>query len=66
MKFDRSAFSKQSFKEANDSHQSTYILMDEKEKVEVFHYLMAVSYGFLGKPWPKMERTYFSKRKFND
>jgi hypothetical protein len=66
MKFDKTVFAKQSFQAANDAHQSTYQLMNEEEKTAVFHYLMSVSYGFLGKPWPKIDKEYFNKRRFDD
>ena len=59
---DRTAFKQQSFREAAD-HQSTYQTMSIQEQAEHFRYLMSVAFGFVGKPWPNMEKKYFSSSK---
>jgi len=62
MKMNRTVFKKQSFREAAD-HQSTYQTMSVQEQADSFRYLMSVAFGFVGKPWPKMEKEYFSSSK---
>ncbi len=59
---DKSAFSKQSFEDAAN-HKKIYDSMDATERSSVFYILMSAAYGFVGKPWPKMEKNIFSKRK---
>jgi hypothetical protein len=61
---DKTIFSKQSFKEAAN-HKKIYDSMDASEKSIAFYTLMSAAYGFVGKPWPKMDKTIFSKRKQN-
>jgi hypothetical protein len=62
MRMDKSAFSKQSFEDAAN-HKKIYDSMDATERSSVFYILMSTAYGFVGKPWPKMEKNIFSKRK---
>jgi hypothetical protein len=61
VRLDRTSFKKQSFDQAAE-HQTAYKAMSPEQRGESFKYLMQVNYGFLGKDWPKMERTVFSKR----
>ncbi len=61
MKLDRTQFKQQSFAEAAD-HQAAYQAMSAAERAKSYHYLMQVNYGFLGKDWPRMDKTVFSKR----
>ena len=56
---DRTVFKQQSFREAAD-HQSTYHNASVDEQSEHFKYLMSVAFGFVGKPWPKMDKQPFS------
>jgi hypothetical protein len=56
---DRTAFKQQSFREAAD-HQSGYHDASVEAQAESFKYLMSVAFGFVGKPWPKMEKRQFS------
>lgn len=58
MQMDRTAFKQQSFREAAD-HRSTYHSASEEEQAEHFKYLMSVAFGFVGKPWPKMDKQQF-------
>lgn len=62
MQMDRTAFKQQSFRDAAD-HQSAYRTMITKEQAESFRYLMSVAFGFVDRPWPKMEKHYFSFSK---
>jgi hypothetical protein len=62
MQMDRTAFKQQSFHEAAD-HQSTYRNMTTQKQAESFRYLMSVAFSFVDKPWPKMEKQYFSSSK---
>ncbi len=59
---DRTAFKQQSFREAAD-HQSTYCDASVEEQAQHFTYLMSVAFGFVGKPWPKMEKQLFRASK---
>ena len=61
MKLDRSAFRKQDRQQAAD-HQGHYRAMAEAERGRSFLYLTQVSYGFLGKDWPRMDKSAFAKR----
>jgi len=65
MRLDKSVFSKQSFEEAAN-HKKIYDAMNDSEKSSVFYVLMSAAYGFVGKPWPKMDKTYFAIRKHKD
>lgn len=58
MQMDRTAFKQQSFREAAD-HQSTYRNASMEEQAENFKYLMSVAFGFVGQPWPKMDKQQF-------
>ncbi|HVK97984.1 MAG TPA: hypothetical protein VM368_09205 [Flavisolibacter sp.] len=61
-RLDRTAFEALSFDDANKKIQSS-VHLNQQERFNQFNYLMAVAYGFLGKPWPKMDRTAFEKIK---
>ncbi|TVP75782.1 MAG: hypothetical protein EA353_13265 [Puniceicoccaceae bacterium] len=61
VRLDRTTFKKQTFTEAAE-HQTTYHKMSASERGASFQYLMQVNYGFLGKPWPRLDRKAFSKR----
>ena len=61
MRLDRSYYRKQSFEQAAD-HQSEYLSMNEEELSEAFFVLMQASFGFVGQPWPRMEKSLFIKR----
>ena len=61
MKFDKTAFKIQTFKQASNHHEE-YAKMSDEEKTEAWKYLMSVAFGFVGKPWPKMDKTYFHIR----
>lgn len=61
MKLDRTTFKEQTFAEAAD-HRAVYDKMSEDERGASFRYLMQVNYGFIGKLWPRLDRTAFSKR----
>lgn len=61
-KLDRSSFQVLSFKEADKQINDTKSLSIE-ERIKQFNYLMSVAYRFFGKPWPKMDRTHFEKKK---
>jgi len=65
MKMDKTYFIKQSFIKA-ENHQEYYKTLSIEEQFEVFHYLMRVAYGFVGKPWTKGDKKYFSKRKLEN
>jgi hypothetical protein len=58
MQMDRTAFKQQSFREAAD-HQSTYRNVSKEDQAEHFKYLMSVAFGFVGQPWPKMDKQEF-------
>lgn len=58
MKLDKTHFVCQTFSQASE-HQEVYKNFSDVEKKEVFFYLMQVAYGFVGKPWPKMDKTHF-------
>jgi hypothetical protein len=62
MQIDRTAFKQQSFRQAAD-HQSDYRKASGEEQAETFKYLMSVAFGFVGKPWPEMEKEYFSSSR---
>ncbi|MFP4166046.1 MAG: hypothetical protein ACLFUF_02640 [Opitutales bacterium] len=61
VRLDRTTFKKQTFAGAAE-HQATYHKMSAGERGASFQYLMQVNYGFLGKPWPRLDRKAFSKR----
>ena len=61
MNLDRTTFKKQTFAEAAE-HQTAYNKMPVNERGLTFLYLMQLNYGFLGKPWPRLDRKAFSKR----
>jgi hypothetical protein len=58
MQMDRTAFKQQSLREAAD-HQSAYRNALLEEQAENFKYLMSVAFGFVGQPWPKMDKQQF-------
>ncbi|MDX2191033.1 MAG: hypothetical protein SFY32_14325 [Bacteroidota bacterium] len=60
-KLDRTKFSYGKMSEETEKHD--YAHLTEKEQNDVFQYLMSVAYGFVNKPWPKMDRTKFEIEK---
>ena len=62
MRLDKTAFIKQSHADAAD-HQRCYARMSPQERGESFRYLMSVNFGFVGRDWPKMDKTLFHARK---
>jgi hypothetical protein len=62
MRLDRTYFRKQTFEQAAD-HRSDYLSMNEAERSEAFFILMQASFGFVGEPWPRMEKNVFKKRR---
>jgi hypothetical protein len=62
MKLDKSHFIIQNFNQASE-HQEKYRVLSSDKKKEVFFYLMQVAFGFVGKPWPQMDKTYFKIKK---
>jgi hypothetical protein len=62
-KMDRTAFSSGTMDEESEKHD--YSKMTEKEGLQIAAYLISVAYGFVGKPWPKMDRTKFEIVKRN-
>lgn len=60
----RSLFTRQSRTQAAD-HQAVYRAMTPEQRAEAWQYLMRVAYGFVGKEWPKMDKTVFSRRSRN-
>jgi hypothetical protein len=65
MRLEKDIFKKQSFQEAAD-HQPAYQAMDATTRVKTFHYLMSVSYGFVGQACPRMDKQLFQKRRHNE
>lgn len=59
---DRSAFEALSFEDA-DRKMNRLEGLSWDENVCQFNYLMSVVFGFLGKEWPRMDKTYFEKIK---
>jgi hypothetical protein len=62
MYMDRTAFKQQSYQAAAD-HQSAYRNAPSEGQGEHFQYLMSVAFGFVGKPWPQMDKRHFSQSK---
>lgn len=62
MKLDKSHFIIHNYNQASE-HQEHYRGLSPDKKKEVFFYLMQVAYGFVGKPWPKMDKTFFKINK---
>lgn len=62
MRLDKSVFAKQSLSQACN-HQEHYRNMSGEEQARSFHYLMSVAYGFVGKKWPRMDKSSFQTRK---
>ena len=62
MLLDKSAFRKQSFKEAAN-HQQHYANLSAGEQAKSFNYLMSTAFGFGGGKWPAMDKTAFQTRK---
>jgi hypothetical protein len=61
-RLDKSAFEALSFDEADKQMNSSEGLTWH-ESIMHFNYLMSVSFGFLGKEWPRMDKTHFQKLK---
>lgn len=62
MRLDKTAFKKHSPAEAAD-HQRHYRRMSGEERAQSFRYLMSVAYGFLGREWPRMDKSCVHIRK---
>jgi hypothetical protein len=62
MRLDKSAFKKQSFRDAAD-HQKHYEKLPPGRRTESFNYLMSSAFGFVGNNWPQMDKTAFQIRK---
>lgn len=58
---DRTAFSMGKMDDGSEEHD--YAGRSEKEKLEIAAYLISVAYGFVNKPWPKMDKTKFEMAK---
>jgi hypothetical protein len=58
MQMDRTAFKQQSFRQAAE-HKSAYGNAPVEEQAQHFKYLMGVAFGFVDKPWPKMDKQQF-------
>lgn len=56
-RMDRTVFASGKMNEESEQHD--YSSLSEKEGLQVATYLISVAYGFVGKPWPKMDRTKF-------
>lgn len=61
-RLDRTAYKAMSFEEADRKINKSEHLSEE-ERIDEFNYLMSVTYQFLGKQWPQMDRTCFDKVK---
>ena len=61
-RLDRTSFQALSFEEA-DKQMTDSTGLSMEERIKQFNYLMSVAYCFLGKQWPKMDKTYFEKMK---
>jgi len=62
MRLDKSAFRKQSFKDAAN-HQQHYAALSVEGQAKRFNYLMSAAFGFVGGQWPRMDKTAFRIRK---
>ena len=62
MRLDKTAFKKQSPAGAAD-HQGHYRSTSGEEQARSFRYLMSVAYGFLGREWPRMDKSCVQIRK---
>lgn len=62
MRMDKTIFTKQSFEEASN-HKKIYDSMEASDKSLAFYVLMSAAFDFVDQPWPKMDKTIFSKRK---
>ncbi len=60
-KMDRTAFKHQSFGE--EEKTKVFKHLPTEERLRIANYLISVAYGFVGKPFPKMDKTAFSMRK---
>ena len=56
-KMDRNTFSMGKMNEKSEVHD--YTNLSEKEQRKVSSYLISIAYGFVNKPWPKMDKTKF-------
>ncbi len=65
MKLDKTAFKVQSFEDAS-KHQKIYNELNEEERSKVFLYMMQAAYGFVGKSWPKMDKSFFKAGKLDE
>lgn len=56
-KIDIAAFSHGKMTEETEKHD--YSHLSNSEQAEIFNYLMNVTYGFVGKSFPRMDKTKF-------
>ena len=61
-RLDKSAFEALSFEDA-DKRMNSSTGVPWNESVNQFNYLISVAFGFLGKEWPRMDKTHFQKIK---
>jgi hypothetical protein len=62
MHLDKSAFRKQSFKDAAN-HQQHYADLSVEGQSKSFNSLMSAAFGFVDGRWPPMDKTAFQIRK---
>ena len=61
MRLDKNYYIKQSFNEAAD-HPSQYKKISAEVQSDTFLFVMEAAYGFVGLPWPKMDKQHFEKK----
>ena len=64
-RLDRTSFQMLSFEEADREMQGAGSV-NKDERIRYFNYLMSVAYRFVGKAWPRMDRTFFEMRKHSN
>jgi hypothetical protein len=62
MKFDKTIFQKQSFEDA-DLQKNFWKSKSYSERLEAGVIMTQIAFGLVGKPFPKMEKALFKKRK---
>lgn len=62
MCLDKNYYIKQTFNEAAD-HQSQYKKMSSEAQSNTFRFMMEAADGFVGLPWPRMDKNHFEKEK---
>lgn len=60
-RIDKTAFKHQSFEE--EERSKVFQKVAYTEQLRTATYLISIAYGFVGKPFPKMDKTAFSIRK---